>query len=123
MIPGVLGFLWLIVWRWLYHPPEAHPRVSQAELQMIAADKIDLARSQPAGHELHWRDLLKLPQTWGTIVAKTFTDPVWFFITEWFPIYLVAKGIDLRNGPDRSVDPLHRRRSWETFSAGACRDT
>jgi MFS transporter, ACS family, hexuronate transporter len=30
-------------------------------------------------------------------VAKTFTDPVWFFITDWFPIYLVAKGIALRN--------------------------
>ena len=42
--------------------------------------------------------LLALPQTWGVIVAKTFTDPVWFFVADWFPIYLVAKGIDLRNG-------------------------
>jgi ACS family hexuronate transporter-like MFS transporter len=31
-------------------------------------------------------------------VGKSFTDPVFFFITEWFPIYLVAKGIDLRSG-------------------------
>ncbi|HKU25232.1 MAG TPA: MFS transporter, partial [Candidatus Sulfotelmatobacter sp.] len=43
-------------------------------------------------------DLLKIPQTWGTIVAKTFTDPIFFFITEWFPIYLVAKGIELKSG-------------------------
>ena len=21
-VPGVLGFLWLIAWRWLYYPPE-----------------------------------------------------------------------------------------------------
>jgi ACS family hexuronate transporter-like MFS transporter len=41
---------------------------------------------------------LKLPQTWGTIIAKGFTDPVWFFVTDWFPIYLVAKGISLRSG-------------------------
>jgi ACS family hexuronate transporter-like MFS transporter len=41
---------------------------------------------------------LKLPQTWGAIIAKAFTDPVFFFITEWFPIYLVAKGIELRSG-------------------------
>jgi ACS family hexuronate transporter-like MFS transporter len=27
-----------------------------------------------------------------------FTDPVFFFITEWFPIYLVAKGIELKSG-------------------------
>jgi ACS family hexuronate transporter-like MFS transporter len=26
------------------------------------------------------------------------TDPVFFFITEWFPIYLVAKGIELKTG-------------------------
>ncbi len=41
---------------------------------------------------------MHLPQTWGVIIAKAFTDPVFFFITEWFPIYLVAKGIDLKNG-------------------------
>ena len=41
---------------------------------------------------------MKLPQTWGTIVARTFTDPVWFFVTDWFPIYLVAKGIELKSG-------------------------
>jgi MFS transporter, ACS family, hexuronate transporter len=26
------------------------------------------------------------------------TDPVWFFITDWFPIYLVAKGISIKSG-------------------------
>jgi ACS family hexuronate transporter-like MFS transporter len=41
---------------------------------------------------------LRFPQTWGTIIAKSFTDPVWFFITDWFPIYLVGKGIELRSG-------------------------
>src|ERR1700678_632014 len=39
MIPGILGFLWLIVWRCLYSPPEQHPRISQDELEMIVADK------------------------------------------------------------------------------------
>jgi len=32
------------------------------------------------------RELLALPQTWGVIVAKTFTDPVWFFVADWFPL-------------------------------------
>src|SRR5438874_9262557 len=44
-----------------------------------------------------WAALLTLPQTWGTIVAKGLTDPVWFFVTDWFPIYLVAKGIPLKS--------------------------
>src|SRR5205807_2755561 len=25
-------------------------------------------------------------------------DPVWFFVTDWFPIYLIAKGIPLKSG-------------------------
>jgi len=95
-VPGCLGLLWLLVWRWLYYPPWLHPRISDAERRMLAVDRAD---SESVGHSsVRWRDLLALPQTWGVIVAKTFTDPVWFFVADWFPIYLVAKGIDLRNG-------------------------
>ena len=110
MVPGALGFLWLIAWRWLYYPPEQNRRISQAELEMILADKREADAPQQGRREApqglpqkdkprpRWRDLLRLPQTWGTIIAKTFTDPVFFFITEWFPIYLVAKGIELKSG-------------------------
>jgi MFS transporter, ACS family, hexuronate transporter len=94
-IPGLLGFLWLIVWRSVYHGPENHPRISAAEREMVLRERREAQAD--AGPQLRWLDLLKLPQTWGTIAAKTFTDPVWFFITDWFPIYLVAKGISLRN--------------------------
>src|SRR5258705_785451 len=67
-----------------------------AEAQMILAETQggDAAENAP----LPWRQLLKLPQTWGTIISKGLTDPVWFFVTDWFPIYLVAKGIELRTG-------------------------
>jgi ACS family hexuronate transporter-like MFS transporter len=87
-----------VAWRWLYYPPEEHRFLSQAELEMIVADKREANASQEGKSRPPWRDLLKLPQTWGTIIAKAFTDPVFFFITEWFPIYLVAKGIDLKSG-------------------------
>jgi MFS transporter, ACS family, aldohexuronate transporter len=94
-IPGLLGFLWIILWRKIYQPPEKHRLISDTERSMLAEDKRDLATS--GAPRPRWRDLLKLPQTWGAIVARGFTDPVWFFVTDWFPIYLVAKGIDLRN--------------------------
>jgi ACS family hexuronate transporter-like MFS transporter len=97
MIPGLLGFIWLIGWRWLYQPPEKHPRISQAELEYIVADKREDDPQQVSDVPPRWLDLLKFPQTWGVIVAKMFTDPVWFFVTDWFPIYLVAKGIELRS--------------------------
>jgi MFS transporter, ACS family, hexuronate transporter len=96
ILPGLLGFLWIILWRKVYHSPEEHPLISDGERAMLAEDKRDLAATNSA--HPRWRDLLKLPQTWGTIVARAFTDPVWYFVADWFPIYLVAKGIDLRNG-------------------------
>ena len=99
IVTGTLGFLWLVAWRWLYYPPETHPRISEHERRMILADRQeqDSAESRTGPH-LAWRDLLKLPQTWGIIAARTMTDPIWFFITDWFAIYLVAKGINPEQG-------------------------
>ena len=97
-VPGILGFFWLIAWRWLYREPELHSRISASEREMIAADKRDAEDIAAVKTAPTWSDLLKLPQTWGTIIAKTFTDPIFFFITEWLPIYLVAKGIELKSG-------------------------
>lgn len=95
VIPGLLGFLWLIAWRRMYYLPQDHPRISEAERQMILADRPE---TEVEGKPLpRWRDLLKLPQTWGVIVSKGLTDPVWFFVTDWFPIYLIAKGISLQS--------------------------
>ncbi len=86
---GMLGFLWLLLWRWLYHPPESHPRISLAEREMILADKQQDTTPGPAtGPRPRWVDLAKLPQTWGSIAARSLSDPVWFFITDWFFIYL-----------------------------------
>jgi ACS family hexuronate transporter-like MFS transporter len=94
IVPGLLGFLWLLLWRWLYHPPETHPFISLKEREMLLNDRPPI--EERPKFRLRWSELLKIPQTWGVIVARTFTDPVWFFITDWFPIYLIAKGFDLR---------------------------
>jgi ACS family hexuronate transporter-like MFS transporter len=44
-----------------------------------------------------WRSLLRRRETWGIVLGKALTDPVWFFITDWFAIYLVSKGFQLEN--------------------------
>lgn len=99
VVPGLLGVLWIVLWQWLYHSPESHPQLGADERAIIRSDDDAALRSTSAKNQsLGWRGLLKLPQTWGTIIAKTCTDPVWFFVTDWFPIYLVAKGITLQNG-------------------------
>jgi MFS transporter, ACS family, hexuronate transporter len=97
LVPGVLGFIWLLMWRKFYYPPDRHPLISAKELAMIRNDSRS-NQSMEVTAKAKWRDLLRLPQTWGVIAARAFTDPVWYFVTDWFPVYLVAKGIDLRNG-------------------------
>src|SRR2546423_2089627 len=94
VITGLLGIAWLIVWRWVYQPPETHPGISESERTRILADR---ARELEEGGEYSWRSLLRLKQTWGIVLGKGLTDPVWFFITDWFAIYLVSKGFKLED--------------------------
>ncbi len=87
---GLLGLFWIPLFRWLYHPPETHPRLSAQEREDILSNRADNS-AIPAPRQ-SYRQLFRLPQTWGIVIAKSLTDPVWFFITDWFAIYLVAKG-------------------------------
>ena len=93
VITGALGFGWLLLFRWFYHSPETHPRLSPEEREYILQDRADRQAAPEAdSRRLSASELLRLPQTWGVIIAKTLTDPVWFFITDWFAIYLVSRG-------------------------------
>ncbi|MBI1898561.1 MAG: MFS transporter [Acidobacteria bacterium] len=101
LIIGLLGFAWVIAWRALYHPPATHPRVSKEERAFIARDKQEeqAQETRALGEQQRpasWMSLLRLRQTWGIILGKSLTDPIWFFITDWFAIYLVAKGFNLQ---------------------------
>ena len=96
LITGTLGFLWLLLFLWWYRSPEEHPRLSAAERADILENRGDQrTHSAATSAQLPYRTLLRLPQTWGYVIAKTCTDPVWFFITDWFAIYLVARGFKL----------------------------
>ena len=94
IVTGALGFVWLLLFRKLYRRPEEHPRLSAEEREYILKGRADAEANEGDGR-LSYRTLLRLPQTWGIIIAKTLTDPVWFFITDWFAIYLVTKGFKL----------------------------
>jgi ACS family hexuronate transporter-like MFS transporter len=93
VVTGALGLAWLIAFRLVYQRPENHPRLSAEERDYILSGRAD-TRTGPE-QRLSYRTLLALPQTWGYIIGKSLTDPVWFFITDWFAIYLVSKGYKL----------------------------
>src|SRR5580693_7141193 len=46
---GVLGFVWLIAWLRIYHPPAKHPRVTPEELETIRRGQETPATSQQRG--------------------------------------------------------------------------
>jgi MFS transporter, ACS family, hexuronate transporter len=93
IVTGVLGFLWIPLFRWLYRSPEEHPRLSPEERRDILENR---GTSAAASTE-SYRTLLRLPQTWGIVIGKGLTDPVWFFITDWFAIYLASRGFPLED--------------------------
>ncbi|WP_234800753.1 MFS transporter [Luteitalea pratensis] len=99
IITGALGFLWMALFLVLYRKPEDHPLITEEERDMILRDRNQVDPAENAGGEaLPYATLLRLPQTWGYIVSKSFTDPVWFFITDWFAIYLVSRGFSVEEG-------------------------
>jgi MFS transporter, ACS family, hexuronate transporter len=95
LLTGMLGFVWLIAFRAIYRRPEDHPRLSKEEREYILEHRATPVETMRPQQALPYGTLLRLRQTWGYILSKSFTDPVWFFITDWFAIYLVAKGFKL----------------------------
>ena len=82
-LTGALGFVWLVFWHAFYKKPEAHPRLSKAELAYILSDPVDT----PAP-SLAWRALLPHRATWAFIIGKFLTDPFWWFYLFWVPDFL-----------------------------------
>jgi ACS family hexuronate transporter-like MFS transporter len=99
---AALGFLWLILFRAAYETPERHSRLSAEERSLILTGRtsppgVTAGGSTENQSRLPYRVILGLPQTWGIVIGKTLTDPVWFFITDWFAIYLVTRGFRLED--------------------------
>jgi MFS transporter, ACS family, hexuronate transporter len=97
IVTGSLGFIWLFFWRRLYHAPEVHPRISAEEKALILGERGDTTATS-AEPKPKLGELLRLPQTWGILIGKACTDPVWFFIADWFMLFLVQeKNFDPKN--------------------------
>ncbi len=93
IITGAIGFIWLILWVFIYEIPAKNKRVSAAELEYINSDK-DEEDDNPAVEEKpasSWISLLNHRQTWAFILGKFLTDPVWWFFLFWLPAFLHAE--------------------------------
>jgi ACS family hexuronate transporter-like MFS transporter len=87
VVTGALGFVWLIAWLLLYWVPEKHPRITSAELALIQEGQAGSASAT----NIKWAGLLRYPQTWGLMLPRVISDPVWWFYLFWLPKYLVEQ--------------------------------
>jgi MFS transporter, ACS family, hexuronate transporter len=91
---GLMGFLWLTLWFPFYNVPEQSKRLEKAEFDFIHSDRDEAAAG---GTPIGWRRALGHRQTWGFVVAKFLTDPVWWFFLIWLPAYfLQTRGLDIK---------------------------
>ena len=87
LITGGLGFVWLVFWLLLYHSPDKHPRITDAERALVLAETVPTAQAS----RVSWRQLAQYPQMWGLMAARFVSDPVWWFYLFWLPKYLVEQ--------------------------------
>jgi MFS transporter, ACS family, hexuronate transporter len=85
VVTGAIGFVWLIFWLIFYRKPEEHPKITQAELDYINADKEEYTEKIP------WAKLLPHRQTWAFAIGKFLTDPIWWVYLFWLPKFLNTK--------------------------------
>ncbi len=85
VVTGLLGLFWLFFWKRQYHLPQDHPRISEAERELILDGQP--MQSPEAEKTSIWR-LLRMKQAWGCLCARIFIDPVTYFLIFWIPKYL-----------------------------------
>ena len=95
LVSGSLGVLWLIAWRGFYHKPEEHPRLAPAELEHIQRGRATSTATDSTLPPVRWPRLLRYRQTWGLLLGRFLIDPYWFFVGDWFALYLASKGFNL----------------------------
>jgi ACS family hexuronate transporter-like MFS transporter len=93
ILTGILGFVWLLLWRKYYHTPATHPKITPEELAYINSDIEPLAVNEApkAEKKYTWGMLLGYKQTWAFSIGKLLTDPIWWFYLFWLPDFLESQ--------------------------------
>ena len=99
IVTGMLGFVWVVIWWILYHSPNKHRGVNQAELEYIREDDgtKEADGSNEANGVITWRQLFLHRQTYAILFSRFVTDWVWWFFLFWTPDFLnKTHGVDLK---------------------------
>ncbi|MBN1779629.1 MFS transporter [bacterium] len=80
---GLLGFLLVIIWQFVYRTPK---------------EKMNRPAGENEEQTVPWKLLLNQRETHGFMTGKFLTDPVWWFYLYWMPNYLSSqRGFDIKS--------------------------
>jgi ACS family hexuronate transporter-like MFS transporter len=97
IVPGVLGLVWVWIWKRHFHLPEHDPALSEDERALVMAERVapavQTAERRPLGEEMHayfarlayW---FRYRETWGLALARFTADGAFYFLAFWIPNYL-----------------------------------
>ena len=89
---GAVGFLWLFLWMPWFETPDKESALCKKELDWIQSDGVEQQTQK-----IPWGQLLGYRQTWGFILPKLITDPVWWFFLIWLPdFFKQTRGLDIK---------------------------
>lgn len=90
IITGSVGFIWLLIWIFVYDIPSKHKRLTAEEYNYIHdGQKLD-AEAQEEVVKIKWFKLFTYPQTWAFITGKILLDPIYWFFMFWLPSYFAS---------------------------------
>lgn len=80
LVTGVFSATWIVWWSIKYRKPRETMEWSRGVVVL-----------PPAGLQVVWWKLLRYRQTWGFVLGKFLTDPVWWFYLFWMPSYFSSR--------------------------------
>lgn len=94
IVIGVLGFIWMGFWIFMYTAPAKSKHVNKAELEYIEQDNYEEegnAVPQTEEKKMSFLQCFSYKQTWAFAIGKFMTDGVWWFFLFWTPSYLFTQ--------------------------------
>lgn len=90
VVTGAIGFVWLILWQWIYNSPQEHTMLTQEESKLIP--QLPLIGNSTK----KWWSYFEHKQTWALALSRFVSDGAFYFFIFWLPNYLSdEKGFDL----------------------------
>lgn len=98
LVIGVLGFIWMGFWVFIYRDPRKNPHVNPAELAYIEQDihsEAEMDDTTDRGEEniqekskVGILQAFTFRQTWAVIFGRFLPDSVWWFLLFWAPAFI-----------------------------------